>query len=99
VSDALDAYSGQILVLAWGADIPGAADRLTAIEAALRGDRELAAARFNRAEALESRLSESHLLRTRVWRHVLLGDTPMPQVPHTLSGLHQEATVLREHSH
>ena len=98
VSDALDAFSGQMLILAWGADVPGAADRFMAIDAVLRGDRELAAARFNRAEALELRISEPHLLRTRVWRHAMLGDTSMPAIPPALAGLHLEANVLRQHA-
>jgi hypothetical protein len=98
VADVLQPFSGQLIVLAWAADVPGAADRFLAIEAALRGDEALAAARFERAETLERPVSEPLALRTRVWRHSTLGDVEMPFVSEPLLGLHREAAAL-QHRH
>ena len=40
-------------------------------------------------------MSSALPLRTQVWRHVLLGDVSMPDVPAALAGLATEADTLR----
>ena len=95
VAAALVPYSGQALVTSWGIDVPGAADRFLAMIAADAGDAARAADAFDRAGALEAQVSPVLPLRTQVWRHVLLGDVPMPEVPAPLAGLATEAGALR----
>jgi hypothetical protein len=95
VVTALRPFAGQLLVLSWGADVLGAADRFLAVAAAGSGDRAAAAAGFDRALALEERVSTALPFRTRVWRHALLGDLTSPEIPQALSGLAAEADVLR----
>jgi hypothetical protein len=94
IADILQPFSGQLIVIAWGADVPGAADRFLGIDAALRGDKSLAVARFDRAQALERPISKLLSLRTHVWRHHLLNDVAMPSVPEAAAGLHREAAAL-----
>ena len=95
VTDALEPFAGQLLVLSWGADVLGAADRFLAVAAARSGDRAAAAAGFDRAAELETRVSVALPLRTRVWRHAMLGDVPPPEMPPALAGLAVEADVVR----
>ena len=59
------------------------------------GDRARAAELFDRASTLEAKVSSALPLRTQVWRHVLLEDVPMPDVPAPLAGLATEADALR----
>ena len=92
---ALRPYTGQILVMSWGADVLGAADRFIAIAAATSGNFEEAAAAFTRAANLEAQLSSILPVRTHVWRHALLGDIPAPEMPPTLLGLELEQQCLR----
>ena len=66
-----------------------------AINAARSGDPTAAAEAFTRASTLEAQVSSALPLRTQVWRHVLLGDVPMPNVPAPLAGLASEADALR----
>jgi hypothetical protein len=94
---ALRPFAGQLLVLSWGVDVLGAADRFLAVTAARTGDRAAAAAGFDRAVELEERLSAALPLRTRVWREALLGDVTSPELPPALAGLATEADVLRAH--
>ena len=91
----LHSYVGQILILSYGVDVAGAADRFLAVCFVTRGNGTLAATHFDRAEALEHDLSEPHRLRTRVWRHTLLGDVDMPNVPSQLAGLAHEKVALQ----
>jgi class 3 adenylate cyclase len=91
----LQPFAGQLLVLSWGVDVLGAADRFLAVAAARSGDRAAAAAGFDRAAQLEARVSSTLPLRTQVWRHVLLGDVPEPEIPSALAGLAAEAKALR----
>jgi hypothetical protein len=95
VTAALEPFAGQLLVLSWGVDVLGAADRFLAVAAARSGDRVAAAAGFDRAAELEARVSVAVPLRTRVWRHVVLGDVAPPEIPPALAGLAVEADVLR----
>ncbi len=95
VAAGLVPFSGQLLVSGWGIDVPGAADRFVAIIAAQSGDPTAAAEAFARASTLEAQVSSALPLRTQVWRHVLLGDVPMPNVPAPLAGLASEADALR----
>ena len=92
---ALIPFSGQLLVTSWGVDVPGAADRFLAMIATHDGDRGRAAELFGRAATLEAQVSSALPLRTQVWRHVLLEDVPMPDVPAPLAGLAAEAGALR----
>lgn len=94
---ALRPFAGQLLVLSWGVDVLGAADRFLAVTAARTGDRAAAAAGFDRAVELEERLSAALPLRSRVWREALLGDVTSPELPPALAGLATEADVLRAH--
>jgi hypothetical protein len=94
---ALRPFAGQLLVLSWGVDVLGAADRFLAVTAARTGDRAAAAAGFDRAVELEERLSAALPLRTRVWREALLGDVTSPELAPALAGLATEADVLRAH--
>jgi class 3 adenylate cyclase len=96
IAGALAPFAGQLLVTAWGIDVPGAADRFLAILAARDGDTARAAELFERAATLEAQVSSALPLRTQVWRHVLLEDVPMPDVPPALAGLATEAAVLRQ---
>lgn len=91
----LRGFSGQLLVLAWGVDVHGAADRFLGVLAALAGDIALATDSFTRAEELERRVSTALPLRTQVWRHAFLGDVSPPKVPANLSGLNVEAAALK----
>ena len=84
-----------MLVTGWGIDVPGAADRFLALVATQAGDDVRAAEAFERASTLEAQMSSALPLRTQVWRHVLLGDVPMPDVPAPLAGLASEAGTLR----
>ncbi len=94
VIDRLTPFTGQLLVLAWGVDLPGAADRYLAIAMAQAGDRDGASAAFARAAQLERRVSAVVPLRTEVWRHALLGGVaPGPHNP-DLAGLDAESTAL-----
>ena len=95
VAASLLPFAGQLLVTGWGIDVPGATDRFLAIAAAQAGDRARAAEAFERASTLEAQVSGALPLRTQVWRHVLLGDVPMPDVPASLAGLASEAHTLR----
>jgi hypothetical protein len=95
VTAALEPFAGQLLVLSWGVDVLGAADRFLAVAAARSGDLATAAAAFDRAAELEARVSVALPLRTGVWRHVLLGDVPPPDIPSPLAGLAVEADALR----
>jgi hypothetical protein len=97
VVTALRPFAGQLLVLSWGVDVLGAADRFLAVAAAWSGDRAAAAAGFDRAVELEERVSTALPLRTRVWRHALLGDLAPPEIPPALAGLATEADALRAH--
>jgi AAA ATPase domain len=92
---ALQPFAGQLLVLTWGVDVLGAADRFLAVAAARSGDRAAAAAGFHRAAELEARVSAALPLRTQIWRQVLLGDVPEPEIPSALAGLAAEAAALR----
>ncbi len=96
VATGLQPFAGQLLVLSWGVEVLGAADRFLAVAAARSGDRAAAAAGFDRAAQLEARVSSTLPLRTQVWRHVLLGDVPEPEIPASLAGLAAEVTALRE---
>ena len=91
----LQPFAGQLLVLSWGVDVLGAADRFLAVAAARSGDRAAAAAGFDRAAELEARVSRVLPLRTQVWRHVLLGETGEPEIPSALAGLAAEVKALR----
>ena len=91
---ALLPFAGQMLVTGWGIDVPGAADRFLALVATQAGDDVRAAEAFERASTLEAQMSSALPLRTQVWRHVLLGDVPMPDVPAPLAGLASEAGTL-----
>jgi hypothetical protein len=95
IAGALAPFAGQVLVTSWGIDVPGAADRFLAIIAARGRDTARAAELFARASTLEAQVSTALPLRTQVWRHVLLGDVPMPDVPAPLAGLATEADALR----
>jgi AAA ATPase domain len=90
----LQPFAGQLLVLSWGVEVLGAADRFLAVAAARSGDRAAAAAGFDRAAQLEARVSATLPLRTQVWRHALLGDVPEPALPSALSGLAVELEAL-----
>ena len=92
----LQPFAGQLLVLSWGVDVLGAADRFLAIASARSGDRAAAGAGFDRAAQLEARVSAILTLRTQAWRHVLLGDVPEPELPSALAGLAAEIRALRE---
>ena len=94
VATALLPFAGQMLVTGWGIDVPGAADRFLALVAIQAGDDVRAAEAFERASTLEAQVSSALPLRTQVWRHVLLGDVPMPDVPAALAGLASEAGTL-----
>jgi DNA-binding SARP family transcriptional activator len=91
----LEPFTGQLLVMSWGIEVVGAADRFLAIAAAINGDRSAAAAGFERAAELEARISSVLPLRTLLWRHVLVGDVPEPACPPALGGLAAEARALR----
>ncbi len=95
VDEELARFAGQIIVVSWGVDVAGAADRFLAVLAAGRGDRAEARRRFDSAVELERQLSMPLALRTQAWRHVLLGDVPEPTVPAALDGLHAEIAALR----
>ena len=95
VVSALRPFAGQLLVFSWGVDVVGAADRFLAAAAARAGDRVAAAAGFDRAVELEERISTALPLRTRVWRHELLGDVAPPEILPALAGLAAEADALR----
>ena len=95
VAAALAPFAGQLLVTSWGVDVPGAADRFLGIIATRGGDRARAVEAFARASTLEAQVSSALPLRTQVWRHVLLEDVPMPDVPAPLAGLATEADTLR----
>jgi hypothetical protein len=90
----LQSFGRQLLVMSWGVDAPGAADRFLGILAARRGERAAATDLFVAAEALERRVSPPLALRTQGWRHVLLGDVPAPAVPPELDGLALEMAAL-----
>src|SRR4051794_15658217 len=95
VEQELAHFAGQLIVMSWGVDVVGAADRFLAVVAACRGDRTEAGRRFDTAVELERQLSQPLTLRTQAWRHVLLGDVPAPDVPPALGGLHAEIQALR----
>jgi hypothetical protein len=95
VIDALAAFSGQLLVLSWGVEVPGAADRYMAIARAAAGDRAAAGEAFARAVDLEARVSDVLPLRTLVWRSAMLGDVEPTPPPAHLGGLEVEAAALR----
>jgi tetratricopeptide (TPR) repeat protein len=94
VEPVLQSFTGQLLVVAWGIDVPGSADRYLGIIRTLEGDRDRALEHFDAAESLERRMSEAIALRGRVWRHVLVGDVPLPAIPPSLRGLEVERTAL-----
>ena len=95
VEQELAHFAGQIIVMSWGVDVVGAADRFLAVLATVRGDPAEARRRFDTADELERQLSQPLALRTQAWRHVLLGDVPAPDVPPALGGLHAEIEALR----
>jgi class 3 adenylate cyclase len=95
VGEELGRFAGQLIVMSWGVDVVGAADRFLAVLAVGRGDRADARRCFDTAVELEQQLSMPLALRTQAWRHVMLGDIPEPNVPAALGGLHAEIAALR----
>jgi DNA-binding SARP family transcriptional activator len=91
----LEPFAGQLLVMSWGVEVLGAADRFLAIAGAVAGNGSAAAAAFDRAAELEARISSVLPLRTLLWRHVLVGDIAEPASPPALGGLAVEARALR----
>jgi class 3 adenylate cyclase len=95
VVDALQPFSGQLLVVSWGVAVVGAADRFLAIAASAAGHDEQAADWFDAAAELEGRVGVSLPLRTQLWRHALLSDVPPPDAPPALAaGLAVERAAL-----
>jgi class 3 adenylate cyclase len=95
IVEALEPFAGQLLVVAWGVSVQGAADRFLAIAAAQRGQLTEAATRFDAAAELERRVGEALPARTGLWRHALLRDVPRPEVPAAIApGLSVELAAL-----
>jgi class 3 adenylate cyclase/tetratricopeptide (TPR) repeat protein len=95
VVDALRAFSGQLLVVAWGVTVQGAADRFLAIAAASAGRHAEAAEHFTAAADQEARVGSALVLRTQLWRHALLRDVPAPDPPQPYArGVATEAAAL-----
>jgi class 3 adenylate cyclase/tetratricopeptide (TPR) repeat protein len=70
----LEAFAGQMLVIAWGVACLGAADGYIALLDSVLGDRHAAEEGFTRATAFEEALPSPPLAeRTRRWRDAALG--------------------------
>jgi class 3 adenylate cyclase len=97
IVEALLPFRGQLLVMAWGVIVHGAADRFLGIAAALAGRTDVATRLFDTAADLESRVGIALPLRTQLWRSVLLGDVALPGVPPELArGVARERTALEQ---